>query len=62
MLRLGFLLLALLLAGCSRERAPERPDPTANERLDSIEARLDAAEAADPVVAVAETAAPAVLD
>ena len=43
------LALALLLAACG-DKTPERPDEKANVRLDSMEARLDAAEAADPAV------------
>ncbi|WP_343343588.1 lipoprotein [Sphingomicrobium sp. XHP0239] len=40
-------LIVASLAACG-QKPPERPDRRANERLDSIEARLDAAEIADP--------------
>ena len=44
------LILCVALAACGQEKAPERPTAKSNARLDSIEARLDAAEAADPTL------------
>ena len=43
------LFLCLALAACG-QKAPERPSEKASQRLMSMEARLDAAEAADPLV------------
>ncbi|MCJ7421683.1 hypothetical protein [Sphingomicrobium astaxanthinifaciens] len=49
MSRALLLIPAIALAACAREPdPPPRPDAAASERLASIEARLDAAEAADP--------------
>ena len=52
MARLFALALMIALLGACGQKAPDRPDKKANERLDSIEARLDAAELADPAVPV----------